>query len=161
MKNYLLIFVVVCLVSPCAYAENETTNERLIRVETSIKSIDKRIDVTNKRIDETNTKIDLLRQDMNMRFEESNRNINKRLDFFGTLMIFTIGSLFTVIALICGLIAYIFFDRKKAAEPATEKIAEIQIAHKESIRSIKENFDEKIKQIWDVLNKNSQSLSPA
>ena len=164
MKNYFLISVLfLCLIVPYASAENETVNERLVRVEQSVKSLDKRVEQSvksinkqieqsvkslNKRIDDTNARIDMLRQDMNKQNELLRQDMNKQnellrqdmnnqLDFFGNLMIISIASSFTIIVLICSLIAYIFYDRKSAAKPANKKIEDMEKAHHDSISTIK------------------------
>ncbi|KPA17722.1 conserved hypothetical protein, secreted [Candidatus Magnetomorum sp. HK-1] len=218
MKKYFLIpGLILSLLVPCvSYAENETVNERLIRVEQSIKSLDKRIDGTNKRIDETNAKIELLRQDMNKqndllrqdmnkqndllrqdmnkqnellrqdmnkqndllrqdmkaRFSESNQRNSERYQDIRSLMYVILGSIFTLIAGISCLIAYIIYDRQTAAKPAREKVEEMEKVQRESlvnIQSIKENMTNlenelknKIKQIWDRFDQEPpQVLSPA
>ncbi|KPA18562.1 conserved hypothetical protein, membrane [Candidatus Magnetomorum sp. HK-1] len=185
MKKYFLIFgLIICLIVPCAFAENETVNERLIRVEESIKSLDKRIDGTNNRIDETNVKIDLLRQDMNKqndllrqdmntRFNESNQRNSERFQDMRALMYVILGCIFTVIAGIVCLIAFIIYDRQTATKPTREKVEEMEKVQKEnlvSIQSIKENmtnlenkFKNKIKQIWDRFDQGRppQVLTPA
>jgi len=66
-----------------AYAENETVNERLIRVEESIKSLDIRL---TQRIDDTNKRIDELRQDINRIFDSQN-----------VFNYFIIGGIFTML----------------------------------------------------------------
>jgi len=212
MKNYFLISVLfLCLIVPYASAENETVNERLVRVEQSVKSLDKRVEQSvkslnkqieqsvkslNKRIDDTNARIDMLRQDMNKQNELLRQDMNKQnellrqdmnkqnellrqdmnnqLDFFGNLMIISIASSFTIIVLICSLIAYIFYDRKSAAKPANKKIEDMEKAHHDSISTIKaiqenittlendrNNFKDKIKQVWDRLDQITPQLSPA
>jgi exonuclease VII large subunit len=104
MKKILCIIgaVFICFTVSNAKAEKDTINERLIRVEETVKSLDirltQRIDDTNQRIDElkqdinrrfvetnqkidkTNERIDALKQDINRRFDESNQAINRRFD---------------------------------------------------------------------------------
>ncbi|KPA16685.1 conserved hypothetical protein, secreted, partial [Candidatus Magnetomorum sp. HK-1] len=75
MKKYILISgLIIILFLPCvSSAENETINERLIRVEESVKSLDSRL---TQRIDDTNKQIDLLRQDTNKRIDDTNKQID-------------------------------------------------------------------------------------
>jgi TolA-binding protein len=86
MKKILCIIgaVFICFTVSNAKAEKYTINERLIRVEETLKNLDihltQRIDDTNQRIDDTNQRIDELKQDINRRFDESNQAINRRLD---------------------------------------------------------------------------------
>jgi len=123
MKNYFLISVLVFyFIVPYASAENETVNERLVRVEESIKSLDKRIDGTNKRIDETNVKIDLLRQDMNKRFD------NQQVFNY-----FILGGIFIMLTLISTLIIFIIWDRRSSLQPLWSEIDQMK-------RELKEKF---------------------
>ncbi|KPA15204.1 conserved hypothetical protein, membrane [Candidatus Magnetomorum sp. HK-1] len=116
MKKYFLIFgLIICLIVPCAFAENETVNERLIRVEESIKSLDKRVD-------ETNVKIDLLRQDMNKRFD------NQQVFNY-----FILGGIFTMLTLISTLIIFIIWDRRSSLQPLWNEIDQMK-------RELKEKF---------------------
>jgi len=162
MKSYLIIFVIACLVSPYAYAENETVNERLIRVEESVKSIDRRLDDTNKRID-------LLREDINKRFEQTDKiidkrfeSMDKRLDDNMSMMHTIFNTLIALIGLICALIAFIIYDRVRANRPVQEKVEQIEKAH-ESINKTIVDIKANIKQLWERFNQEpqQQNLSPA
>lgn len=109
MKKYLCIIIMIsCLSVSYVYAEKETVNERLIRVEESIKGLAQRIDDTNKRIDE-------LRQDMNRRFDDQN-----------VLNYFILGGIFTVLALISTLIVLIIWDRRSTLKPIIDEITNLQ-----------------------------------
>jgi len=118
MKSYLIIFVIACLVSPYAYAENETVNERLIRVETSVKSVGKQLEGTNKRIDDTNKQIEFLRNDIH---SLRNDMSDLRKDVSGLK-----GSItHTLFLFLFAILALIIWDRKTTVKPYSEKIDEL------------------------------------
>ncbi|KPA10829.1 conserved hypothetical protein, membrane [Candidatus Magnetomorum sp. HK-1] len=192
MKKYFFISgIILSLLMTCtSYAEKETTNERLIRLEESVKNIDLRLNDTNKQIallrqdmnkqndllrqdmnkqndllrQDMNKQNDLLRQDMNIRFEDSNNRNNERYQDMRTLMYVIFGGIFTIIALICGLITYIIFDRKTVVKPVKKQVEDLEKAHKESLVTILSNrenitvLENKIKQIWDRFDQGSQQV---
>ena len=79
MKKILCIIGIayICFTLSNVHAENDKINERLIRVEETVKNLDIRL---TQRIDDTNKRIDDLKQDMNRRFIETNQAFNKRFD---------------------------------------------------------------------------------
>ncbi|KPA17355.1 conserved hypothetical protein, membrane [Candidatus Magnetomorum sp. HK-1] len=114
MKKYLIIvgFVLISLNLPCAYAEKETVNERLIRIEETIKNLDMRL---NQRIDDTNRQIDLLRQGINRRIDD----VNKRLDDSRSYDL-------AIIVAILSLMAMILWDRRTSLKPINDQIRELK-----------------------------------
>ena len=119
MKKYICIIgiALTCFTVSIVNAENDTINERLIRVEESVKSLDIRINDTNKRIDELrqdmNRRFEESNQNINRRFEESNQNINRRFEDIRSLMYVILTSLFSILAMICFLIVYLVKKEKK------------------------------------------------
>jgi hypothetical protein len=140
-KFFIIIWIVItCLSVPYAYAVKETVNERLIRVEESIKNLDmrltQRIEDTNKSIYHTNKSIDILRQDIDRRFDEMSKAIDKRFDAYGnrfdaydrrfddiiSLIYVVLASLFTIITMLCGLIFYIVKKERQKTMPEKNEL---------------------------------------
>ena len=99
---------VILLISCNVFAgdiEKETTNERLIRVEETVKA-------TNQRIDDTNKQIDLLRQEL----RTYNQNMNQRFDDFNYRML-----MFFV-----AIIAIIIWDRRTALKPIYDQFKDFK-----------------------------------
>ncbi|KPA18452.1 conserved hypothetical protein, membrane [Candidatus Magnetomorum sp. HK-1] len=137
MKKYTLVVVIVFVISLIvnyAYAEKETNNERLIRVEETIKSLDNRFE--------------LLRQNMNRQFDNSN-----------TLIYFVLGALFTILGLICALIVMLVRDRQAANKPIMEKV-QVNTENLKSIRENINNLENKLKKMWENLNQGKQVVNP-
>jgi len=141
------------------YAEKETINERLVRVEESIKNLDlrltQRIEDTNKRIEDTNKRIDILRQDINRPFDDSSKDI----DDMRSLIYVVMASLFTIIAMICGLIVYIVKkDRQetKHQPQQPEPLPDLKIIV-QKVQTLEKDFREKVIPLWEHFSfKNSE-----
>jgi len=115
-KFVVIIFVLFFFIGsnsiPYVHAENETINERLIRVEESIKSLDIRL---AQRIDDTNKRIDELRQDINRSFDSQN-----------VFNYFIIGGIFTMLTLVSTLIVLIIWDRRSTLKPIVDEITDLE-----------------------------------
>ncbi|MBF0450448.1 MAG: hypothetical protein HQK75_07080 [Candidatus Magnetomorum sp.] len=115
MKSYFAAMLALAfLVASYAYAE-ETTNERLIRVEESIKSLDQRL---SQRIDDTNQKIEYLRDDIS-NLRAGITSLNQTLFFF-----------------FFAILAIIIWDRRTALQPLKNDISAI----KEKLKVIWDHF---------------------
>ena len=102
------IILILCLVRSNVHAENEMVNERLIRIEESIKSL--------------NIQLNLFRQDIDRRFNEVNRRFNDQ----NVLNYFILGGIFTVLTLVSTLIVLIIWDRRSTLKPIIDEIADLQ-----------------------------------
>ncbi|KPA13203.1 conserved hypothetical protein, membrane [Candidatus Magnetomorum sp. HK-1] len=93
--NFILIFfILISSTAPFVYAE-ESINERLVRVEESIKNLSQQMD--------------LLRQ-----------NINRRFDDERVFNYFILGGIFTLLTLIGTLIVIILWDRRSSLKPVQQ-----------------------------------------
>jgi len=137
MKKYTLVVVIVFVISLIvnyAYAEKETINERLIRVEETIKSLDNRFE--------------LLRQNMNRQFDSSN-----------TLTYFVLGALFTILGLVSALIVMFVRDRQSANKPIIEKV-QVNTENLKSIREKINTLENNYKKMLERINQGTQILKP-
>jgi len=142
----LVCFIFTCLCLPYTYAE-ETVNERLIRVEESIKSLDMRL---TQRIEDTNKRIDELRQDINRRFDDSSKDI----DDIRSLMHLVMASLFAIIAMICGLIVYIVRKDRQESQQLQQFDPTLDLKNSvqkvmEKVDALEYDFREKVIPLWD------------
>jgi hypothetical protein len=109
------IILILCLVRSNVHAENEMVNERLIRIEESIKSL--------------NIQLNLFRQDIDRRFNEVDRRFNevdRRFNDQNVLNYFILGGIFTVLTLVSTLIVLIIWDRRSTLKPIIDEIADLQ-----------------------------------
>ena len=109
------IILILCLVRSNVHAENEMVNERLIRIEESIKSL--------------NIQLNLFRQDIDRRFNEVDRRFNevdRRFNDQNVLNYFILGGIFTLLTLVSTLIVLIIWDRRSTLKPIIDEIADLQ-----------------------------------
>jgi len=134
--KYLIFVILTIYVSiPYAHAEKETVNERLIRVEESIKSLDLRL----------TQQIDLLRKDIDRRFDDSSKDV----DDMRSLIYVVIASLFSIIALICALIVFIVRKDKQTVSDSANQNDFLIVLKK--IESLEHDFRETIQQKIELL----------
>jgi len=146
------------------YAEKETVNERLIRVEESIKNLDmrltQRIEDTNKRIEDTNKRIDILRHDIDRRFDDIDRRFfndqNKNIDNMRSLIFVVMASLFSIIAMICGLIVYIVKKDRQETTPSKQEQFDYRFIV-QKIDSLEDDFRQKVIPLWEHFQNNNQN----
>jgi len=126
---YIICLVIVYLNIHCVYAENEYINIRLIQVEESLKSLEKRVDWLKQEMDRRFDEMDRRFNDIDRRFNEIDRRFYKiggRFDSQQVFNYFIIGGIFTIITLICTLMGMIIWDRRTTLKPVLDDIVDIK-----------------------------------
>ncbi|KPA12120.1 conserved hypothetical protein, membrane [Candidatus Magnetomorum sp. HK-1] len=123
--SFVIVFLFCVLIVPVLYAD-EPVNDRLIRIEASIKNLSQRIEDTNKQVD-------LLSQDMNRQVEFLRNDISSLRNDVSSLK----GEINqTLFLFFFAIVAIIIWDRRSTLKPVWEKIDDLQ---------------EKIMHIWEHL----------
>ena len=102
----LLVFILKAQEQPIAYTQAD--RDRMVRVETKVEALDKRIDASS--------------LNMDFRFSEMNKKIDRLEDKFDSYFMWGVG---LVLMSIFGLIGFIIYDRRTTLAPVENKTERI------------------------------------
>jgi hypothetical protein len=102
----LLVFILKAQGQPIAYTQAD--RDRMVRVETKVEALDKRIDASS--------------LNMDFRFSEMNKKIDRLEDKFDSYFMWGVG---LVLMSIFGLIGFIIYDRRTTLAPVENKTERI------------------------------------
>ena len=102
----LLVFILKAQEQPIAYTQAD--RDRMVRVETKVEALDKRIDASS--------------LNMDFRFSEMNKKIDRLEDKFDSYFMWGFG---LVLMSIFGLIGFIIYDRRTTLAPVENKTERI------------------------------------